>query len=179
MASLFGFFACEREIPTSVKVSAGPSFSFSGSGRLALFTIYAPRNGERIAYPDPDVASVVWQIKASKGYFEGVHVEGFRLAYGKVPEGYVQIVPSDSQAALPLPPGAVYAYYAETSGAPVAGGTFYVDKQGPAQVKLPGPCLTIVNGRKLRVKCDGTNEPFQEPTDLDSFVRQHQITQSQ
>ncbi len=31
-----------REIPTSVKVGNGPSFSFHGSGRLASFRIYGP-----------------------------------------------------------------------------------------------------------------------------------------
>jgi hypothetical protein len=168
--------ACERERPTVVGVSAGPSFFFSGSGRLAVFTVYAPRNGEKIAYPDPDVASVVWQIKTAKGYFEGIQVEGFKLAYGKAPDGYTQVVPSQSQVAPPLPLGVVYAYFAETSGAPVAGGTFYMDRSGPVQVKLPDPCLMMLNNRKVRVKC-GTNDPYQEPSDLESLVRQYQVTQ--
>jgi hypothetical protein len=172
---LICFLGCEREKPTFVRVNIGPSFSFSGSGRLAVFTVYAPRSGEKIAFPDADVASVVWQIKASKGYFEGVHVEGFQLHYGKVPDGYTEVVPSQPQVAPPLPIGAVYSFFAETSGAAAEAGYFYVDKSGPLQVELHDPCLMLVNGHKVRVTCK-TKEPYQEPNDLESFVRQRQIT---
>ena len=74
-----------REIPTSVKIGTGSSFSLGGSGRLATFTVYAPQSTQKIAFPDRDLASVVWQVTASKGYFKGSHVKGLQLTYGKVP----------------------------------------------------------------------------------------------
>jgi hypothetical protein len=90
--------SCERpEIPTTVKVEAGPSFLIRGSGRLASFTVYAPENGRKIAFPYKDVASVVWQVQSSKGYFGGTYVDGLDLQYGRIPKGYKQTVPSDAQ----------------------------------------------------------------------------------
>ena len=93
-----------REIPTSVKVRSGPSFALRGSGQLAIFTVYAPQSGQRIAFPHPALASAVWQIRASEGYFKGTHVDGLQLTYGKVPSGYQQLVPVQSQVAPQLSP---------------------------------------------------------------------------
>lgn len=174
-ASLTYVAACNWEKPTSVRVSSGPSFVFSGSGRLASFTVYAPQTGQRIASPNPDVATVVWQIKASKAYFEGTHVEHMQLAYGKLPDGYNQAVPSQSQGARPLAPGAVYSFFAETTDAPAIGGFFYMSGSGPTQINVPDLCLRLINGREVAVKC-GTNEPYREPTDLEKFAQEHQVT---
>src|SRR5690242_18848783 len=89
-ASFLLIFTGCREKPTVVSVAHGPSFSFSGSGKLATFTVYAPSTGRKIAYPDADVASAIWQITAAQGYFQGVPVKELRLTYGKVPDGYRQ-----------------------------------------------------------------------------------------
>ena|SRR5579859_3051181 len=165
-----------REVPTSVKVGTGPSFSLAGSGRLASFTIYAPQSGQRIAFPDHDVASVIWQV-ASKGYFKGSHVNGLKLNYGKIPPGYEQVVPSQSQAAPPLASGNVYAFLAESSDAPIASGYFYMSESGPVQTAIPDLCLMFLQGRKVRVKCKlNSAEPYQEPVDLEKYVREHQIS---
>jgi hypothetical protein len=169
--------AC-REIPTSVKVGTGPSFSLGGSGRLATFTVYAPQSNQKIAFPDRDVASVVWQVTASKGYFKGSHVEGLQLTYNKVPAGYEQVVPSQSQAAPKLAPGTVYAFLAETTDAPIASGYFYIGESGPVETAIPDLCIMFVRGRKVRVKCKlNTAEPYQEPVDLEKYVREHQTAQ--
>jgi hypothetical protein len=166
-----------REIPTSVKVGAGPSFSLGGSGRLATFTIYAPQNGQKIAFPDHDVATAVWQVTATKGYFKGSHVKGLQLSYGKVPGGYQQILPEKSQAP-PLASGIVYAFFAETTDAPISTGYFYMGESGPVQTEVPDLCLMFVQGRKTRVKCNlKTSEPYHEPVDLEKYVREHQTTQ--
>jgi hypothetical protein len=167
-----------REIPTSVKVGDGPSFSLGGSGRLASFTVYAPQTGQKIAFPDHDVSSVVWQVAASKGYFKGSHVKGLQLTYGKVPSGYEQVIPGQSQAAPALAPGTVYAFLAESTDAPIASGYFYMGDSGPVQTAIPDLCLMLVQGRKVRVKCKlNTAEPYQEPVNLEKYVREHQITQ--
>jgi hypothetical protein len=167
-----------REIPTSVSVGNGPSFSLGGSGRLATFTVYAPQSNQKIAFPDRDLASVVWQVTASKGYSAGSHVKGLQLTYGKVPSGYEQLTPSQSQGAPPLAPGTVYAFLAETTDAPIASGYFYIGGSGPIQTAIPDLCLMFVQGRKARVKCKlNTAEPYQEPVDLERYVREHQIAQ--
>jgi hypothetical protein len=167
-------FTCSRERATSIVVGAEPSFSFSGSGKLASFTIYGPMSGERIALPDSDVATVVWQIKTSKGYFNGAQVEGFRLGFAKPPEGYTQVVPSQSDALPLLPGGAVYSFLAETTDAPIAEGYFYMDGTQAVQIKVPDACLILANGRETRVSCT-TKQPYQEPTNLAEFVRDNRI----
>jgi hypothetical protein len=174
MVSITYTAGCNWERPTSVRVSPGPSFVFSGSGRLASFSVYAPPTGQRIASPNPDVATVVWQIKASGGYFKGTHVEDMQLAYGKLPKGYNQTVPSQSQGAPSLALGAVYSFFAETTDAPAIGGFFYMGRYGPTQISVPDLCLKLLGGREVAVKC-GTNEPYQEPTDLERFAQEHQV----
>ncbi len=169
--------SCNWERPTEVSVGPGPSFALSGSGRLAIFTVYAPRPGERIAYPHPDVASVAWKVKASKGYFQGTHVSGLRLEYGRVPAGYTQVSPSPPQAAPPLPPGAIYSFFAETTDAPVASGYFYVASSGVLAVEVPDLCLTLRNDREVRVKCGTGEQPYEEPADLERFVQRHRKVQ--
>src|SRR6267142_1501469 len=39
-----------REVPTSVGVGSGPSFSLNGSGRLASLRVYGPRSGHKIPF---------------------------------------------------------------------------------------------------------------------------------
>ena len=177
MSLLSALSGC-RETPTSVKVGSGPSFALKGSGRLAIFTIYAPQSGQRIAFPHPALASAVWQIKASQGYFKGARADGLQLTYGKVPNGYQQLVPDQSQVAPLLPPGAVYSFFAETTDAPIASGYFYMDKSGPVQTEIPDPCAMLVQGHKVRANCKlDSTEPYQEPADLEKYVREHQTKQ--
>jgi len=172
--SLICCAGCEWERPTVVSVRQGPVFVFSGNGRLATFTVYAPHAGQHIADPSPDVAMIVWQVKASKGYFEGARVGGMQLSYGKVPGGYSQTVPESSQQAPAPMPGAVYSFFAETTDAPGIGGFFYVGRAGLTQITVPDLCLKLINGRAVAVKC-GTNNPYQEPADLEKFAQEHQL----
>jgi hypothetical protein len=177
MSLLLALSGC-RETPTSVKVGDGPSFALKGSGRLAIFTIYAPQSGQRIAFPHPALASAVWQIRASEGYFKGTRVDGLQLTYGNVPSGYQQLVPGQSQVAPSLSPGAVYSFFAETTDAPIASGYFYIDKSGPVQTEIPDLCAILVEGRKVRANCKlGSTEPYQEPADLEKYVREHRTAQ--
>src|SRR5690348_5360017 len=84
--------SCTRERATSVAVRNGPSFNMRGSGRLASFTVYGPQNGQSVAFPHADVSVTVWRIEASRGFFEGAQVRGLHIVYGKVPDGYRQVV---------------------------------------------------------------------------------------
>lgn len=165
--------ACEYQIATSVTVSAGPSFTLTGSGRLVTFSVYAPQHGERIAGPHPDVAVLAWEIKALNDYSR---VQGSRLVYGKTPEDYRQVAPNQSQVPPPLPAGAVYSFFAVPADAQPVGGFFYMDKTGPIQIRVPDLCLTMIKGREVRVKC-GTSEPYQEPRNLEEIVQKNRINQ--
>jgi hypothetical protein len=161
--------SCDLERPTSVAVAPGPSFVFSGSGRLAVFTVYGPRAGERVSYPHQDVSTIIWQIRPSAGYFDGVYVDSFRLTYGAVPQGYTQTVPSQSQVTPRLLPGLVYSFFAETAGAAVKDGFFYMSGTQPVQTVIPDLCLDLVNGHEIRVSCSD-KQPYKEPTDLEGVV---------
>ena len=168
------FLSCSRERPTTVAVGPGLSFRFAGSGRLASFTVYGPQTGQRIAPPDSDVASVVWQIKTSKGYFNGAQVQGLQFTYGKMPDGYIAIVPSQSQPPPPLAAGAVYSFLAETTDAPIAEGYFFMNGTEPIQTTIPDACLMLANGHEVRVNCT-TKQPYQEPTNLEEVVRKNRV----
>jgi hypothetical protein len=165
---------CEWERPTVVSVREGPIFDFSGNGRLATFTVYAPEAGRHIADPNPDVAKIIWQIKASKGYFEGTRVGGMQVSYGRLPDRYEQTIPKSPQQPPAPTPGAVYSFFAETTDAPGIGGFFYMGRTGLTQIAVPDLCLKLINGREVPVKC-GTNDPYQEPADLEKFAQEHQV----
>jgi hypothetical protein len=169
------FISCSKERPTTVAVGPGLSFSFAGSGRLASFTVYGPQSGQRIALPDSDVASVIWQIKTSKGYFSGAQVQDFQLKYGKVPDGYTAVLPNQSQPPPMLAPEVVYSFLAETTDAPIAEGYFFMDGTEPMQTTIPDACLMLANGHEVRVNCT-TKQPYQEPSNLREFVRKNLVT---
>lgn len=166
--------SCHLEIPTSVVVRSGPSFELSGSGRLSKFTVYAPRTGRRVAAADADVSVVIWQIVPSHGYFEGSPVQGMRIVYGVVPRGYVQILPALYEKPNALPLGVISAFFAETANAPGVGGTIFMGSSGPVAVNVPNHCLRRINGKEVEVDCE-TNEPYQDPSDIEKFVQMHRI----
>ena len=164
------------ERPTVVSVNAGPSFAFKGSGPLAIFTVYAPKAGNRIAFPHQDDSLIVWRIAAAKGYFEGTRVGGMGLTYGKVPSGYIQSVPAELRAPPVLPAGSVYSFFAETTDAPIATGYFYVGNTGPIQTAIPDLCLTRKDGHNVRVRCSFVGDrTYREPANLEDSVRRHRI----
>ena len=160
------------EVPTGMKIGSGPSFEFSGSGRLASFRVYGPQSGRKIATPF-DSASLVWCIQAADGYFNGAPVRHLQIAYGTVPKGYSQTVPVRGPASTLLP-GRIYYVFAETTDAPPASGFFYMDGSAPIETAVPGLCQSGFTGDVKPLKC-GTNEPFQEPTNLLGMVQQNRI----
>jgi hypothetical protein len=165
---------CNWETPTSVIIREGPSFEFAGSGRLAKFTVYAPATGRRIAVADSQVSTPIWQIVSSKGYFEGDRVNGLRVVYGKVPQGYTQTIPKPSDEPKAPPLGVICAFFAETVNAPGIGGSIFMTPTGPVPVKVADYCLRLINGHEVEVNCQ-TNAPYQEPADLEKYVQQHRI----
>jgi hypothetical protein len=158
------------EVKTSASLGGGPSFLLDGSGHLASFTVYAPQPGRKIATPN-DTKSEVWSIRPLSG--RGEMVARMNLLYGRVPDGYVQTVPA--KGAVPaLPPGLVYHFFAETTGAPGAEGYFYIDQTTPILVNVPDLCATAFVGDVKPVKCT-TGEPYVEPKDLEKFVQENRV----
>lgn len=174
VAQLLGFlylltlFGCE--VRTSVKIEAGPSFYFDGSGRLASFYIYAPRPGHKIATP-VDGQSLMWSIEPAANGPSGVLVSGMEIEYGKVPSGYAQKFPTTG-AVLPLATGKVYVFDAVTTGAPGVNGFVYIGRNGPLHVNVPDLCGSSFTGDVKPVRC-GTSEPYVEPKDLENFVQKN------
>jgi hypothetical protein len=177
---------CSCEVPrgpTSISVGGGPSFSLRGSARLAIFTIYAPAPGHKLAAPystigmtpNADLAPVIWQIKtASSGLLRGSRIDGLQLTYGKVPKGYTQTVPSQSQAPQTLAPQTIYSFDAESTAAAGKGGFFYVDKTGAVQqLQIPELCTTLKDNQWVMTDCK-TRQPYNEPTDIAKFAHEHQ-----
>jgi hypothetical protein len=160
------------EVATSVRITAGPSFSFDGSGRLVFFRFYGPRPGRKIATP-VDAKSLMWSIEPTSDSPSGALVTGMNIAYGKVPRGYTQKFPT-SGSALPLTIGQVYVFDAETTGAPGVNGFVYMGQNGPIQINVPGLCGSAFVGDVKPVKC-GTTEPYVEPKDLEKFVQENRV----
>jgi hypothetical protein len=183
LACFLSATGCNRpEVPTSVKISNGLLFSLSGSGRLASFTISAPLNGQKIAVPCDvallpcsGVASIVWQVVPSRGYYKGTRVEGLQIAYGKAPPDYDQTTPSRSLTAPPLTTGAIYGFFAETTEGAGHGGHIYVDRTGGIQAVQVDLCMTLKNNQWSRINCK-TQEPYQEPENIDRYAQEHRIT---
>src|SRR5262249_49808024 len=148
------------EVPTSVRVDAGPKFFLSGSGKLASFRIYGPSSGRRIATPF-DWKSLVWRVEPAGGYFDGALVERLEIEYAKIPRAYVQSVPSTGTASA-LQKGRVYWFFAETTGAPGVSRFFYFDGSTATEIEVPGLCQSAFVGDVKPLKC-GTQEPYVEP----------------
>jgi hypothetical protein len=168
----FCLLLCGCEVPTSVKIGSGPSFSLDGSGHLSSFTVYAPQQGRRIATPN-DAKSEVWSFRTASENSRGEKVTSMNLLYGRVPSGYVQTVPSGGVASA-LPPGLVYFFVAETTGATWAHGFFYIDQNKPIPINVPGLCPSAFVGDVKPVKC-GSSEPYVEPKDLEKFVQENRV----
>lgn len=157
------------EIPASVSLKPGPSFSLDGGGRLVSFTVWGPRSGRKIATP-LDSNGLMWCIEPTNPP-SGSFVASMDIAYGKIPMGYVQTFPRHGPA-VPLAVGQVYAFAAETTGAPGVNGFFYMGPNGPIRVNVPSLCESSSVGDVEPVTC-GTGDPYVEPKNLEKFVQEN------
>jgi hypothetical protein len=120
------------------------------------------------------MGTTIWEIVASPTNSDGTSVNGLRLTYGQVPDGYEQTVPFPSGRAAPPPLGVVCSFFAETLNAPGAGGFIFTSPAGPVRLQVPDHCMRSSGGREIEVNC-ATGKPYEEPTDLDRYVREHRI----
>ncbi len=172
--SLLAITGCEPPIegPAAITVENGPAFSLRGHGNLARFTIYAPAKGTKIANPF-DPASALWEIEARRqDLLGGIRLEGLRVVYGKILEGYNQTVPQDPQTAPHLASGKIYAFEAWSNLAGELGGDFYVDKTGAIQAVGLGECGLSTGHGVVRTDC-ATHKPLPDPADIDKYAREH------
>ncbi len=161
-----------REVPTSVKVESGPTFSLDGSGRLTSFRIYGQQPSHKIATPF-DANSLVWRVQPTEGYLKGAEIKQLAIRYGTVPSGYTQATPN-SGTAPGLVTDQIYYFFAETTDAPPAEGFFYLDGVTPIETSVPGLCQSGFVGDVKPLKC-GTNELYTEPSNLEQFVRENRV----
>ena len=145
--------ACE--LPTHVRIegSASPSFSLSGSGRLCSFVVYSPEFAQKAKSPwDEDLA--LWKITVADGRSTGTPVWSLdHIAYGVLPEGYVQVRPKIGSAP-PLTEGEKYFYEVTTTNAPGATGYFEIRNSRAVSTNgPPGPCFGGEGKEWVRVPC--------------------------
>ena len=116
--------ACFVEIDTSLKVADRIPLTviMSGNGTLSRLAIVGHRTLRNIDGPE---SSALWQIKI-KNYREGQTVASLSpIVYGKLPSGYVQVYPEQSQAP-DLEENVTYLVEVETMNANGARGYFKI-----------------------------------------------------
>ena len=164
-------FTVGCEGPISVRVESGPSFKLGGRTDLLMFTVFAPQAGKKIAnFFDP--AGVIWQIQAQDETLAGKSSRDMELVYGRVPSGFTQVEPPPPRTARTPSPGNIYAFWARAKDDRMRTGFFYMRDGGPVPVDIPDLCFESADGRWINNRC-GTRDPYQEPPDMEKFVKQH------
>jgi hypothetical protein len=142
------------ERPTHVRIDGGtiPVFHLSGSGEVAIFTIYSPDYMTKATQPG-DEKFALWQIEPIEGYFHGVYIgELGKITYGVVPAGYAQLRPLVGNAP-PLTENTKYSYFVETTDAAGAGGYFEIRNSRAFKTSGTGPCFQSKNQNWVNVPC--------------------------
>ena len=143
---------CER--PTNVRIEGGatPVFVLSGSGEVAVFTVYSPDYATKAAEPD-DENFALWRISATRGYFGGTYIGRLgKIVYGVVPPGYTQLRPL-AGAPPALTSDGKYSYFVETTDAPGAGGYLEIRNSRAYATGGSGPCFRSENQKWINVPC--------------------------
>ena len=143
---------CERLTQVRLEGGVAPVFVLSGSGNVAIFTVYSPDYMTK-AKGLGDEDFVLWKIEASGGYFSGTWISDLgRISYGVVPSGYQQVKPKEG-APPPLVEGQKYLYAVETTNAPGAEGYLEIRNSRAIPTTGSGPCFQLKNGTETLVPC--------------------------
>ncbi len=125
--------ACERRTQIELEGANPLIFTISGSGSLAVLTLYGPER-EQARDPFTDTGAV-WKIAARGGYFTGKGIEKLHsVTYGVVPEGYMQLIPEGDKLPPSLVEGITYSYWFDTTDAPHGTGCFQMRDGKPGSV---------------------------------------------
>jgi hypothetical protein len=118
---LIFYSACERRTVVKIEGTESPIFILSGNGTLGEVVITKPANEQHGSPLEPDNA--LWQIKEVNMKGKSVDVIK-RITYGVVPEGYVQIIPTNGTSPPKLEANKKYGYLFVTADAPHGHGYF-------------------------------------------------------
>jgi hypothetical protein len=143
---------CERSTRVWVRGGTDPVFDLSGSGAVAIFTVFSPDFMTKAEKP-LDENFALWKIEASGGYLYGTWIRDLgSITYGVVPFGYVQIKPQDGTPPA-LKEGQKYFYVIETTAAPGTSGYFEIRNSRAVPTTGSGPCFQDNYGKWVRVPC--------------------------
>lgn len=143
---------CERATEVTLRGGTTPVFDLSGSGAVAVFTVFGPDYMTKAKKLD-DEDFALWKIKPSGGYLNGTRIRYLgSITYGVVPEWYVQVKPKDG-APPPLMEGQKYFYFVETTSAAGAGGYFEVKNSRAVPTTGSGPCFLDDHGKSILIPC--------------------------
>ena len=143
---------CER--PTRVRFKGGtaPVFVLSGSGAVAVLTVFSSDYMTKAKKPD-DEDFMLWQIRPSGGDLYGTWIRDLgSITYGVVPFGYVQVKP-EVGTPPPLVEGQKYFYFVCTTNAPGAGGYLEIKNSRAVETTGSGPCFQDNHGKDVLVPC--------------------------
>jgi len=148
----WSFTGCERSTGVRVKGGTAPVFDLSGSGAVAIFTVFSPDYMTKAKKLD-DEDFALWKIKPAGGYLHGTWIRDLGgITYGVVPPGYVQVRP-EVGVPPPLMEGQKYFYYVETTAAPGAGGYFEIRNSRAVPTTGSGPCFLDDHGKSVLIPC--------------------------
>jgi hypothetical protein len=143
---------CERATQVRLEGGVKPVFVLSGSGAVAVFTLYSPDYTTKAKTPE-DEDFALWKIRTNGGYFSGKWIGDLgSITYGVVPPGYVQIEPKEGTPPS-LVEGQKYPYFVETTSAPGAGGYLEIRDSRAVPTTGSGPCFQLINGKETLVPC--------------------------
>jgi hypothetical protein len=143
---------CERTTHVKLEGGAAPVFELSGSGAVAILTVYSPDYITKAESPN-DENFALWEIKPSGGYLHGTWIRDLgSITYGVVPPGYVQVKPQ-AGSPPPLTEGQRYFFTVETTAAPGAAGFVEIRNSQAVQTHGGGPCFGRKDKKWIRMPC--------------------------
>lgn len=143
---------CERSTRVWVKGGTAPVFDLSGSGAVAIFTVYSPDYVTKAEKPF-DENFALWEIKPSAGYPRGTWIRDLgSITYGVVPPEYVQVIPKVGSPP-PLTEGQRYFFHVDTTNAEGAAGFVEIRNSQAIQTHGGGPCFGLKDGKWFRAPC--------------------------
>ncbi len=148
---------CGCEVKTDARLRSGQpvSFELSGSGSVAVLTVFEPRYRTEASSPG-DVHFATWRIEPVDGYMHGTRIYQLKtITYGVVPPGYRQTIPQNGERPAVITPGKPYLLDVETVDAPGFYRYFLVEGGQWKFVDIDGPCFQ--SDRQKPVPCPKTD----------------------
>jgi hypothetical protein len=147
--------ACERRTEARLEGGNPPIFSISaGTGRVWVISIgeYQMNKTSNAARGKDEI----WRVEPKRdksGELLGKQASEIgKVTYGVVPEGYVQITPTNDSPP-PLAPGKYYSYEFKAEKGMAASGDFAILDGSAVRVKINHLCMADDGKEKIEVPC--------------------------